>query len=205
MEHYQDYVIKDGKFVGAFEEMYQTFDNPWNQASKEYNENSYSRNFAVLNMKRYGMKSLIEFGCGLGYNTDFIYRRTGIKIKGIDISSTAIDRAKQLFPDLEFEVDDANNIEKYIEFDAILFAEITWYILDHLDVIFESMLSSFKGKYFIHNLVFYKGQQKYGMDFFTNLEEFINYVPFKLVGYAEATTIDDDTIETSTIFKIEKK
>ena len=203
MEHYQDYVIKDGQFIGKFEEMYQKFDNPWNQASKEYNETSYSRNFAVLNMKRYGVKSLVEFGCGLGYNADFIYRYTGIKIKGIDISHTSIDRAKQLFPHLDFEVGDVNNIEKYMEYDAILFAEITWYILDHLDAIFKKMLYSFRGKYFIHNLVFYKGQQKYGTDFFTNLEEFIDYVPFKLIGYAEATSIDDDTIETSTIFKIE--
>ena len=31
MEKYQDYVIRDGKFVGKFEEMYQKFDNPWHQ------------------------------------------------------------------------------------------------------------------------------------------------------------------------------
>ena len=27
---YQDLVIKDGKFVGKFEEMYQKFSDPWN-------------------------------------------------------------------------------------------------------------------------------------------------------------------------------
>lgn len=31
---YQDYVIKDGKFVGEFEKMYQDCDNPWHQLKK---------------------------------------------------------------------------------------------------------------------------------------------------------------------------
>lgn len=28
---YHDYVIKDGVFIGKFEEMYQKFDDPWHQ------------------------------------------------------------------------------------------------------------------------------------------------------------------------------
>ena len=31
---YQDLVIKDGKFVGKFEEMYQKFSDPWNLLKK---------------------------------------------------------------------------------------------------------------------------------------------------------------------------
>jgi hypothetical protein len=50
--------------------------------------------------------------------------------------------------------------------------------------------------------VFYKGTQKYGTEYFTNLNEFINYVPFTLFAKCEATTIKDSTIETSVIFKI---
>ncbi|MBC8109763.1 MAG: hypothetical protein H7Y04_01745 [Verrucomicrobia bacterium] len=64
------------------------------------------------------------------------------------------------------------------------------------------MKEHFSGKYFIHNLVFYKGTQKYGTEYFTNLKEFIEFVPFKLIGYSEATTDLDTTIETSTIFQI---
>lgn len=29
-DNYRDYVINDGKFIGAFEEMYQNIDDPWN-------------------------------------------------------------------------------------------------------------------------------------------------------------------------------
>jgi hypothetical protein len=31
---YQDYVIKSGKFVGKFEEMYSKFSDPWNLLQK---------------------------------------------------------------------------------------------------------------------------------------------------------------------------
>ena len=205
MEKYQDYVIKDGEFVGKFEEMYQNFDDPWHQASSNYNANSYSRNFSILNIRKYKIKSLVEFGCGLGYYTNLLHKSTGIKIIGIDISPTAIDKAKKLWPDLDFAVDKIQNLKNYSKYEAILFAEITWYILTDLDDIFKQMLCNFNGKYFLHNLVFYKGQQKYGTQFFTNLKEFIDYVPFKLIGCAEATTVDSDSIETSTIFKIEEK
>ncbi len=40
------------------------------------------------------------------------------------------------------------------------------------------MKEKMKGKYFIHNLVFYKGQQEYGNQYFTNLDEFIKVLPF---------------------------
>lgn len=204
MENYNDYVIKDGKYIGKFEEMYKKFDNPWNQTSKEYHKNSYSRNTAIINIRRYKINSLVEFGCGLGYYTSLLAQETGIKILGVDISHTAITKAKKLWPDLNFAVDSVINIRHYTDYEAILFAEIAWYILNDLDKIFDDMLKYFPGKYFIHNLVFYKGQQKYGNEYFTNLKEFINYIPFKLIAYSEATEEFDD-IETSTIFKIEKK
>ena len=34
-EKYQDYVIKEGKLVGEFEQMYQDFEDPWEQSERE--------------------------------------------------------------------------------------------------------------------------------------------------------------------------
>jgi hypothetical protein len=31
---YQDYVIKDGKLVDEFEQMYQDFEDPWEQSER---------------------------------------------------------------------------------------------------------------------------------------------------------------------------
>ena len=68
---YQDFVIKNGKFIGEFEKMYQKFDDPWKQKI-EYN--SITRQIVCAYIKHYKIKSVVEFGCGLGATTNFIYK-----------------------------------------------------------------------------------------------------------------------------------
>jgi hypothetical protein len=202
---YQDLVIKDGKFIGEFEKMYQLFDDPWNQKKDGYVENSISRNMVCNFIKKYNINSMVEFGCGLGKTTDFISSQTNIDILGIDISETSINKAKLTYPNLKFEVNDIRNIEVYSNYSSFFFSEITWYLLEDklIDNLFEIMNEKFKGKYFIHNLVFYRGQQKYGNNYFTSLEEFINFCPFKLIGNVKIDFADLDCIETSSVFLIE--
>ncbi|MDX2174360.1 MAG: methyltransferase domain-containing protein [Bacteroidota bacterium] len=205
MAGYHDYVLKDGKFIGKFEEMYKAYEDPWMQSEQP---NRYSRTMAIMNMKRYGIASIIEYGCGLGYYADWIYKETGIIPKSIDISETAIKKAKEKFPHLNFEVGnikDLDKIENLKNYDCILLADITWLILQDLKLVNELLLEHCRGKYLINNFVTYKGTQKYGLDFFTTTQEYINYMPFKLIGWGEATTIDDHNIDSTTIFKIEPK
>ena len=87
---YQDFVIKDGKFVGEFEKMYQQFEDPWNQ-TKEV-EYSFSRQQVCNYINHFQINSIVEFGCGLGKTTNFIYENTGIDILGVDISETSIKK-----------------------------------------------------------------------------------------------------------------
>ena len=114
MKRYQDYVIKDGQFVGKFEEMYRDFDDPWHQGDSEYIAGSISRNATISIIKKLGLSSLCEFGCGLGHTTNFIQKNTGIDIAGIDISNTAIEKAKSNYPNLNFYTDNVINIDKDI-------------------------------------------------------------------------------------------
>ncbi len=205
MANYHDYVIKDGKFIGRFEDMYQAVEDPWMQSEQP---NRYSRTLAIMNIKRYGIKSIIEYGCGLGYYADWIYKETGIVPKSIDISDTAIRKAEQKFPHLNFEVGNINQlhqIENLKDYDCILLADITWMILQDLKQVNELLMKYCEGKYLINNFVTYKGTQKYGLDFFTTTKEYIDYMPFKLIGSGEATTIDDHNIDSTTLFKIEPK
>lgn len=202
---YHDYVIKDGKFIGEFDEMYKQFDDPWMQSQQP---NRYSRQMAIMNMKRYGIKSIVEYGCGLGYYADWIYKETGIICHSIDISETAINKAKLQFPHLNFEtgnIIDLANLPNKESIDCVLLADITWMILPQLDLVNNLLLQHFKDKYLINNFVTYKGTQKYGLDYFTTTQEYINYMPFKLIGYGEATTIADHNIDSTTIFKIQPK
>ena len=200
MKSYHDYVIKDGKFIGEFEKLYSEFDDPWMQKEQP---NKYSRSSAIWHVKNFGIKSILECGCGLGYYADWINKETSIIPKSVDVSVNAIEKAKQLFPELDFEVSDiTKELEKFKDYECIMFAEILWYILPDLNNIFKVMQEHFKGKYFVVLQVFYKGSQKYGNEYFTSVNEFIDYVPFELLAKTEATRETDTTIETSTIFKI---
>jgi trans-aconitate methyltransferase len=200
---YHDLVIKDGKFIGEFEKLYNEFDDPWGQSTQP---NPYARQAGIINIKRYGMKSVLECGCGLGYYAEDIYRQTGIIPKSVDSAASAIERAKKLFPHLDFEQGDiTKNLPDYKGVDCIFFAEIMWYVLPNLQDLFEIMRTHFAGKYFMVVQVFYKGTQKYGTEYFTSQKELIDYVPFELVSQVEATTSEETTIETCTLFKIADK
>ncbi len=203
MERYQDYVIKDGKFVGKFEEMYQKFDDPWHQ-SKDGCFDDLSRKVVAHFIRQYQIKSSVEFGCGLGKTMNFIQKETNIDTLGIDISETSIKKAKEKYPDMSFEVNNIENILDYSEYQSFFFSEITWYLLEDklLDRVFEKMKNNLSGKFFIHNLVFYKGQQRYGNNYFTNLKEFLEFCPFKLLTKVEIDNVDSESSATSSIFII---
>ncbi|MBD78932.1 MAG: nodulation protein S NodS [Crocinitomicaceae bacterium] len=198
---YHDYVIKDGEFIGDFENLYRDIDDPWRQSSQP---NKYARIAGITHLKNFQIKSVLECGSGLGYYANWIHKETGIAPLGIDISKEAIVKAQKLFPNLRFRVSDVTtDLLKYKQFDCILFSEIVWYILPDLNSIFELLTKEFKGKYLLVNQVFYKGTQQYGNEFFTNLSEFIEYVPFTLLGASESTMSEDITIETSSIYRID--
>lgn len=203
-ERYQDLVIKDGRFVGEFEQMYQEFEDPWHQTAPGYVEKSISRQIVANYVKIFGIETLVEIGCGLGKTSDFIASNAGVKILGVDVSETAIQKARHNYPSLSFEVGDVREIERFFSFDCLFFSEITWYLLEDrlLDSAFEKMRQDFSGKLFIHNLVFYNGQQRYGLNYFDSLDKFIEFCPFKLLGKVEIDIAGAGTIETSCIFRI---
>ncbi|AMX57959.1 hypothetical protein LBK6_06275 [Leptospira borgpetersenii serovar Hardjo] len=124
---------------------------------------------------------------------------------GVDISETAIRKAKKYFLDIDFFCDDIERLGRYSEYKNIMFSELTWYILEDNKLLyaFENIAKYFKGGYFIHNLQFYEKGQKYGTDFFTNLAGFIKLCPFELISFSETRYPGSENIETSCIFKID--
>lgn len=209
MERYQDYVIKDGEFVGKFEEMYQKFDNPWHQI--EAVQNSYARHATLMSVKNYGIQSLIEIGCGLGGFTNYLAESLPkVRISGMDVSETAIRKAREMYQHIEFICGDIKKFSENLAsanvngggYEAILLAEIMWYILDDLNEIIDNISTNHRGKYIIINQTFYKGQQQYGNEYFTSLTEMINYLPWNNVTKIEIETSEMDTIETHSVFRI---
>ena len=205
MIKYQDFVIKDGAFIGEFEQMYKKVENPWHQEDEMYSSN-ISRRAVCHFIEKYEINSIVEWGCGLGKTSNFIKEHTNrsINITGVDISETAIKKARERYRDIDFVQDDISHISNYRNYDCIFLSEITWYLLEDniLNNLFETLSKNSDGTtYFFHQLSFYKkGVQKYGADYFTNIDEFIDFCPFDLV--AKVVCELEDGIDTLTVFRI---
>lgn len=203
MDRYQDYVIKDGKFIGKFEEMYQKFDDPWHQ--KENMDEFYSRVCTPVSLRQYGIKKVLEIGCGLGAFSNYL--RTVVpdcSITGMDISETAIAKAKASYPEIEFYQGEVLQFAQKpdMRYDAIIFSEIMWYILEDLDSVIKNLSENFPNKLLLVNQVFYKGEQKYGNEFFTCLDEMITYLPWKCLKKISIDRMDDGFYESHSVYRI---
>ena len=187
---YKDYVIKDGKLVGAFEEMYQKVDNPWNQMSMQYILDS-RRILAQAWCNKLKMQgtfnNVVELGCGFGNMTGML-ALDGFNVTGVDISQTAIDKAKEYNPENNFVVGDVKdfNVVSNLNPDIIIMAELTWYMLDFLDDFIVNLKSyaKYKQVYLIHLLTTYDdGVQKYGKDKFSDLDGILKYFDMNYLEY----------------------
>ena len=172
---YQDYVIKDGKLVGDFEGMYKDFVDPWEQTTRE--KNAIEKLIGLELLKKYEHKKALEYGCGFGDYTNKINKIIGYSA-GIDISETAIEKARKRHASLDFFVGDLLNeqVLDTVKPACICMIEITWYVLEKLDVFKELLMKKQSGSGFFHTLMTYApGEQKYGADYFTNIDEICDY------------------------------
>ncbi len=70
---YHDYVIKDGKFVGAFDEMYLHASDPWHQ--DEADRHWKAEEIALLLRSKHRYSRALDVGCGLEeWNAEDIVR-----------------------------------------------------------------------------------------------------------------------------------
>ena len=103
-DDYHEFVIKSGKLIGEFEQMYQkSKDIPWHQNEQE-DWLDIRLTMELLN-KYSPFDSISDFGCGLGYFLDILARKVGrsdCKLIGYDISPTCTQKAKKMFPSIEF-------------------------------------------------------------------------------------------------------
>jgi len=106
-DRYQDYVIKDGRLVGDFESLYKKFEDPWHQSRSDHLHDS-RRSIALAQcIHLRGMDGhdnvnrVLEIGCGFGHLTDSL-RQQGFSAVGVDVSETAVAKARQKNPSSVF-------------------------------------------------------------------------------------------------------
>jgi len=181
-QNYHDYVIKNGKLIADFENMYKNCSNPWPEDERDMDNNCASVRLKQL-IKEYGCSKILSLGSGKGNHLHWLakdlYRA---EVTGVDISETAAVQSRSLFPEINVIV---KPILSYLQdttekFDVIIIRECIWYILDDLEEIFSILRSKYPSTYLAIELSFYS-DQKYGLQSFYGIDDFINKYQFSII------------------------
>lgn len=217
---HNEYIFDNGKFIGDFEGLYRDFKDPWGQT--EVFDSHDTRRFLALNhCKRIrsefedrSQPRVLEIGCGFGHLTEAL-RLDGFNSVGVDVAAEAIKQARLRHPDSVFfqrSISEANLLDQ-LNPDIVIMSELTWYILDELNG-FLDRLSKFAANRLpnttlIHLLNTYPpGVQKYGTDFFTDLDGILAYFNMEYLeaGYVcNFTTAEKIHIDTFFVAKVPRE
>ena len=199
---YQDLVIKNGKFVGKFEEMYQKFSDPWNLLKKnKLDGRKGNLNYKIIydycnKLKQKKKLTTLEIGCGFPQISNELFKN-GFKVYGTDISETVIRKSKKKYPKLKNNLFVSNflnfSLYKKLNPDVIILSDITWYILPELKKFIKWYKGLKKEVYLIHSLAVYgKNKQKYGKEYFYDLNSIKSFFKLKYLSSGYIENIDND-------------
>ncbi len=166
---YHDYFIKDGVHIGQYEEMYQNVEDPW-YIDKQGRRLDMEAALTVLRHQQRRFGQVLDIGCGTGFFSNLLREVVDGQIWASDISATAVGKARERYPGINFIVLDAGRAEE-LEFDdhffdLIVMAQTLWCVLERLD----QVLGLFKrylapdGLLFISQHFLQPGEQGYGAD-----------------------------------------
>lgn len=204
IKDYHNYVIKDGKFIGKFEEMYRKIDDPWLHGDASAIQYDIMLNLMKTNKTCQKRCRILDIGCGKGAFTSRLkenFKRS--EILAVDISETAIRKAKTKYKNLKinFRTTDIKNSYKTIggKFDIIVLSQVLWYILPEFKKIISYLLknSLAKNGFLLINNFFYNAKlQKYGNAWVEAPEDMNNLIKMRPVKRIDIYAADGfDTIE----------
>ena len=155
---------ESGKLSYEFEQLYKDIADPWG-CSEKFNSLSNRLFLELIFPPGRKYENILDLGCGQGYLTNLIkLRNLGGVVTGVDCSETAVNKAKNTFPQIPFLVFDI--IKDYWKtdnkFELITMSEIIWYLAENIEPVLKKlrlMLSS-EGVIAIHQ--YFPKNQKYG-------------------------------------------
>ena len=198
---HNDYVFEEGRFVGDFEGLYRDFKDPWDQ-TEVFKARDSRRVLAMSYCQRLlsefedrSQARVLEIGCGFGHMTEAL-RLYGFSSVGVDISGEAVKQARLRHPESVFfqrSISEARLLEEFNP-DIIIMSEVTWYMLDELKAFLDRLTQFAEDRstdtWLIHLLNTYPpGVQKYGRDFFTDLDGILAYFNLEYIeaGYVASS------------------
>lgn len=178
---YHDYVIKDGKFIGKFEEMYRACADPWPETEGDLNTMPCSVRTAQLIAARKPAR-VLSVGSGKGLHLNWLAGACPkTAFAGCEVSQTAVQESLKRYPHIPVTRLDAKDFAgRRWDFDLILFREVIWYILPHWDGICRELQANYAGRQIITELSFYD-RQEYGREYFDGPDEFVKKFPFEVI------------------------
>ncbi len=133
---YHDYVIKDGRLIGEFDQMYRNVSDPWRSVAQV---DSFRNDLLLgaLAHLRPGVRKALDLGCGLGALTARLQTAApAAEWHACDVSPRAIERAAAAAPGVRFFVQDLARAGELpferASLDLVTMSEVMWYILPHL-------------------------------------------------------------------------
>lgn len=134
---YHKYVFssKERKFVGKFEDMYRNEHKQGYDSWYQENLSEIDKIIPLSIIGKYNFNKVCDVGCGKGVFTHLL-KKNNNSVIGIDISKTAITKARTKFPEIDFRVMGVGEFSGLDEnFDLIVAMEILSYISSWEEVI----------------------------------------------------------------------
>jgi len=179
----KDYIFKRDasenlEFHGDFEGLYLNDEDPWGQSATNREEYLISRKSQLSILQRYKpVGSLLDIGCGLGITTDYYSKM--YKVAGMDISQTAVKKAKERYPNIPFFCHDIRRVTSEVEkYDFVILNQALWYVLKEFDQVLQAITGILKndGCLLISNFIFDRKDQQFGNEYFSGHLEILSWV-----------------------------
>lgn len=111
MALYHKYVFDQERraFVGRFEEMYQAEETEGFDSWRDRDLRPLRKSISLTVLSAYNFPRVLDVGCGKGTFTHLL-KKANNEVIGMDGSPTAVRRASESFPDIQFECLDVRDI-----------------------------------------------------------------------------------------------
>lgn len=150
-EDYHDYVFRDGKLIGDFDNMYRyAREVPWNQDTGCHH---WDAEVGILMLKEHSpYGSILEIGCGLEYFAAQLKGLEGSRIDAFDVSQEAIRKARKLHPGIYFYVDviSQKSYRPKKQYDLIVIRDVFWYVFKQMETVVRNINESVKAQGFLY-------------------------------------------------------
>ena len=204
----QKFVFQNGQHIGDYEGLYQNCDDPWNHCKDNHHLNIDRRIcYNLLDQYIDRNSRILEYGCGLGHNVSYLHS-LGLNISGLDISQTAINRARDNYPHLDFHAADCldSDILFILKPQVLYLSHVLWCILDKIapfSELIDSYARSSAPLYLLNSVQLYDESVDYfGKELIRGTADIVDILPGEPVFSSTILSHSSNSLQSIVLLKI---